>query len=440
LGLSVAVITLGCPKNEVDSEFIKGELSHSGFNLVSDIQEAHIIVINTCGFIEPAKCESIETIIECTRCKRGEKCQLLAVVGCLAQRYFNELSKEIPEIDLLLGVNCALKLPEKIEEVLRGKRVIDVKKPSINPSELLTRMKPETPSAYLKISDGCNNRCSYCAIPFIRGSYRSHHLGSLVNEVNFLVQAGVREITFVGQDISNYGIDIYDKRKLPELISKLSAIEGLDWMRLLYVQPDGISDELLIALANNPKVCNYIDVPFQHASEKILRMMRRGGSAGNYLSLLDKIRNHVPNIAIRTSLMVGFPGETDEDFEELAEFVQAGLFDYLGVFKYSAEEGTEANAFASQVADEVKGERYHQLISLQDSLAFERNKRYRGKRMKVLVESIDGEKNFSGRNQYQAFEIDGIVYFEGRNLKIGDFVEVIITAVDGYDLIGEMLC
>ncbi len=440
MDLNVAVITLGCPKNEADSDFIKGHLYCSGYHLVSQPKEAQVIVLNTCGFIESAKRESIETILELSRYKEEGKCRVLAVVGCLAQRYSGELFDEIPEIDILLGLSDSSKLPEKIIESLNGKRILEVNKPSNYLSKNLSRIKPSSPSAYLKISDGCNGSCSYCAIPLIRGNYRSCSEKLLINEVKFLVKNSVKEIVLVGQDTSYYGKDIYGERKLSQLILKLSQIEGLNWIRLLYVQPDGFSKDLLTVFASNPKVCKYIDIPFQHSSKKILRLMKRKGSAEEYLSLLKQMREYLPDVAVRTSLMVGFPGETDDDFEELLAFVKAARLDYLGVFEYSAEEGTKASGLPFQILNEVKRERYHQLVALQDSITLEKNKSYKGKKMKVLVESREDGGLFLGRNQYQAPEIDGIVYLNKKNLKIGEFVSAKITGVDGYDLIGEVTC
>ncbi len=439
----MTIVTLGCPKNESDSDFIKGQLSSFGYNLVCDPQIADVIVINTCGFIEPAKQESIETIFEYANYKEEGKCKVLAVVGCLAQRYPDELFKEIPEIDILLGVNCWSKLPEKISEFLKGGRILQIDDPSSHLESDFTRAKPDLPFAYLKISDGCNSRCSYCAIPFIKGSYHSLSIDKLIDEVKYLTSNGVREIILVGQDTGNYGVDIYSERKLPELILNLSKIEQLDWIRLMYIQPDGLSEDLLTVMATDSKVCNYVDIPFQHSSEKILRMMRRNGCGKDYLSLVDKARDRIPGVVIRSSLIVGFPGESDEDFEDLLAFTKDADLDYLGVFEYFAEEGTAAATLSSQVLKEVKRERYHQLTCLQDSITLEKNKRYIGQEIKTLTESHEEGEIFLGRSQYQAPEIDGIVYIKGCNgqdLKVGDFVLAKITGFDGYDLVGDAEC
>lgn len=437
------VITLGCPKNEVDSDHIKGELLSFGYNLVSNPKIADVIIINTCGFIEFAKRESIETILEYACYKKEGICKVLIVVGCLVQRYPDELFKEIPEIDILLGVNNLSKIPEEINEFTSGKRLVEVSKPLAYVKEELKRIEPLLPYAYLKISDGCNNKCTYCAIPSIKGNYQSLPINKLVEEAKFLASKGVKEIILVGQDTSDYGVDIYGERKLPELILKLSKIEQLDWIRLIYIQPSGFSEELLAVMANNPKVCHYIDLPFQHSSKKILNIMGRKGSVDDYLDLIKKIRGHLPNLVIRSSLIVGFPGESDKDFEELLDFTKLAQLDYIGVFEFSAEEGTKAATLPSQVSNKIKRERYHQLTTLQDSIAFEKNRRHQGQEMKVLIESFESDAVFLGRNQYQSPDIDGLVYIKNnkeKTLKTGTFASAKIVGVDGYDLVGEVEC
>lgn len=435
----IALVVLGCPRNEVDTEQVKAALQNSR-HLITAPAQADIIIVNTCAFTESAKQESINTILELAQHKRRGPCQALIVIGCLAQRYSSQLLELLPEIDAVLGLREETYLPQLIKSIFKRKRFSLVSSP---PTKLLTqpRAAPNRPFAYLKISDGCDSSCSFCIIPQIRGTYRSRSIDSLRAEVEELVQEGVREIILVGQDVTRYGLDLYNQPKLQQLIKTLSSIDKLEWIRLLYLQPDQINEELITFLSSSSKICSYLDIAFQHGSSKILKMMKRWGSADEYLNLMKRIRKIWPEVTLRSSVIIGFPGESKADFEELVSFVKAAQFDYLGVFEYSAEEGTEAAKFAPKVPKKLIRERYHQLTSLQDSIALKKNQSKIGQQITVLIEKLapsNGYK-YEGRTKWQAPEIDGQVYIKKGKAKIGDFKQVRVSRVDFYDLIGEVV-
>lgn len=435
----VALVVLGCPRNEVDADCIKANLQNGGHQVTNPAQ-ADIIIVNTCAFTRSAKQESINTILELAQHKRDGSCQALIVVGCLAQRYSSQLLELLPEVDAVLGLREGAHLSQLIGSVFKRKRFSLV---SLPPTELLAqpRTAPEHPFAYLKISDGCNSSCSFCIIPQIRGAYRSCPIDSLRAEAEELVQSGAREIILAGQDITRYGLDLYNKPKLAELVTALASIDKLQWIRLLYLQPDQVNEELIVSLSNSTKVCPYLDIAFQHGSGKILKMMKRWGSTDKYLHLIKRIKQIWPEVVLRSSVIVGFPGESEADFKELVSFVKAAQFDYLGVFEYSAEEGTEAAKLPQKVSRKIVRKRYHQLTDLQDSIALKKNQSKIGKQFTVLIEKIDhsGGYKYEGRTRWQAPEIDGQVYITKGRAKVGKFKQVKISQVDLYDLIGEIV-
>ncbi len=442
--MTFSVVTMGCPKNSVETEFLEGTLQEHGYKNV-DLAEARIIIINTCGFIEAAKEESIETVLSLAVYKEIGSCEYLIVTGCLAQRYHKALLREIPEIDGVIGLSHQKELPFYIEQVIKGK------KPCIAgslPSDYIEKRQRNisgNPSAYLQISDGCDNFCAYCAIPMIRGGYRSRSLESLLQEARNLVACGVKEIVLIGQDTAAYGSDIYDAPKTDQLLKELENVDGLEWIRLLYCQPKNLSDQLIETIAESPKVCSYLDIPFQHASKRILKEMKRAGNPDLYLKLVERIRNQIPDVALRTSFIIGFPGESDKDFAELMRFMEDANFDYVGLFEYSPEENTVAANLPDRVPSELIRERIRIISGLRDGLAIERGKSYLGRKVQVLLESDLGGKDesncyyFQGRTVYQAPDIDGEIEIkvEGDRLGIGHIIQARISQVDVYDFRGE---
>jgi len=433
-----AVVTLGCAKNSVDSEHIKGSLIESGLSLTNEVKDADYIIINTCGFIESAKQESINTILELAELKSESNPKKIIVTGCLAQRYYEELAKEIPEIDMLVGLSKEYEIADMLKNggLVNSGSSSPVRDFTSYPSRVLSELH----YAYLQIADGCDNRCSYCAIPLIRGGYRSKPLEQVVEEARWLDDQGIKEINIIAQDTGRYGNDLYGKNYLTELLSSLEGFRNIQWIRLLYLQPYNINDELISAIKSNDKLLHYIDVPMQHASPKILRAMNRIGAGSDFLAQLAWIRRVIPDIVIRTSIIVGFPGETDEDFKELVEFIKEAEFDYVGVFEYSPEEGTRAAKLDGMVPVDIVKERYHQLVALQDSVSQSRNEDRIGKSFDVLIEKkTDGEEGlFEGRAWWQAPEVDGYVYVTG-DLKPGQIVQVLFDEFDGCDFYGRLI-
>lgn len=442
-----SVVTLGCAKNVVETEFIEGSLKKKGYK-ITNLDDAQIIIVNTCGFIEAAKEESIETILELARYKEEYNCKALIVTGCFAQRYPQDILEEMPEVDGVIGLSHVQKLSSYISEILNGKRICKVGLLPSSYNESRIRNLSGKPFAYLQISDGCNNFCTYCAIPIIRGRYRSRSFDSLLSEAKNLVSNGVKEIVLIGQDTSCYGVDIYGKLKLDILLNELANLEELKWIRLLYCQPQNFSDELIAVISSNYKVCPYVDIPLQHASKKILKKMGRKGDCEEYLKLIEKIRSQIRDVAIRTSFIIGFPGESDKDFDELMQFIEEVQFDYIGLFEYSTEENTVAYDLPNHVPKEVVRERFSIISDLRDTITLHKGRSFLGRKVQVLVENIsehDSGQNslcYRGRTIYQAPEIDGeiIVKTLGTKLHIGDIVGARLKSVDLYDFEGELEC
>lgn len=425
---SINVITLGCSKNLVDSEVFMRQIEPY-YTVVADSNgTSDIIVINTCGFINDAKEESIDTILSAVEAKKRGEVQKVIVAGCLSQRYKKELSEEIENVDGFYGVN-------ELPQILQSLHVNYQK-------ELVGERHLTTPKhyAYLKISEGCDRHCAFCAIPFIRGKHRSREMNSLVKETKFLASKGVKELILIAQDLTYYGLDLYGKRKLPELIRQLSAVEGIEWIRLHYAYPAGFPWELLDVMVENPKVCSYLDIPLQHVNSRILSAMKRGLDGAQTVEFVKKIREKIKHVAFRTTLIVGFPGETEEEFEELFQFVKTSRFDRLGVFAYSPEEGTSAYALHDDVSERVKQERMDRLMALQQEIALENNRKKVGKQFKVLIDKKEGEF-YIGRTEFDSPEVDQEVLIEAASaqLQIGAFYPVTLTKADFFDLYGDIV-
>ncbi|OGX68522.1 MAG: ribosomal protein S12 methylthiotransferase RimO [Paenibacillus sp. RIFOXYA1_FULL_44_5] len=435
----VKVITLGCEKNLVDSEIMSGLVHEKGYTLVDNEEEATVIIVNTCGFIDAAKEESVNTILNMADLKQKGKLKSLIVSGCLTQRYKEELMDEMPEIDGIVGTGDFVHINEIIDHSLAGRKPVYVGNPVFNYEQVMPR-KLSTPrhTAYVKIAEGCDNACTFCSIPMMRGKFRSRSMESILVEVGQLAGQGVKEISLIAQDSTNYGTDLYDAYKLPELMNRVSEVEGIAWVRLHYAYPGFFSDELIDTLASNPKVCRYVDMPLQHSEDHILRKMRRPGMQRDVRELVAKIRSSVPDVALRTSIIVGFPGETEEDFVRLTEFVREMKFDRLGVFQYSQEEDTPASRLPDQIPDDVKEFRANTLMEIQREISRERNDQMIGKVIDVLIERFDGRNDvYIGRSQYDAPEIDGEVFVSNCTGKIGEIQKVKITHSYEYDLTGE---
>ncbi|MEG6615689.1 30S ribosomal protein S12 methylthiotransferase RimO [Peptococcaceae bacterium 1198_IL3148] len=440
-GKKVAVVSLGCNKNLVDTENMLGLLSERGYNVTANENEADVLIVNTCGFIESAKEESIQAILEMAKHKalKGSK---LIVTGCLAQRYKDELMEEMPEIDAIVGTGGVSNIVEVVEQAAGGARVNAVCDPSSVTDTALPRVLSNPGhSAYVKIADGCNNRCAYCAIPAIRGAYTSKPMEVIEQEVNYLLDNGIKEIILVAQDTTRYGYDLYGQYVLPELVTRLTKLPKLKWLRLLYCYPSYLSDELISVIAKDPKVCKYIDLPLQHASDNVLKKMHRRGNVQQIKNLITKIRTAIPDVTLRTSFIVGFPGESNDDFQQLLDFMQEIKFDRVGVFQYSQEEGTPAAEMPDQIDESVKEQRYHSTMQLQQQLSLEKNKNKIGQVLEVLIEGevVDQEATYVGRSHGDAPEIDGQVYFQaGTKIHAGELVQVKITDATEYDLIGVL--
>ncbi|MCG8484322.1 MAG: 30S ribosomal protein S12 methylthiotransferase RimO [Clostridia bacterium] len=437
--MKVYIETLGCPKNTVDSESVANIMEAYGHQLVFNPDEAEVIMVNTCGFINDAKQESIDTILEMAAYK-NHRCELLMVSGCLSQRYGQELFDELPEVDAMIGVNDYHNINQVIEDTLKKKRILTIS-PYNHQSFLDMGQTIMTPNytTYLKIAEGCDNRCSYCSIPFIRGAYRSRPFEDILNEANHLAEQGCKEITLVAQDTTNYGIDLYQSHRLPELVREMSKIESINWIRLMYCYPHLITEDLIRAIKETDKVCNYMDIPLQHCNNRLLKAMNRKATKEQSIEAIQNLRKAIPDIHIRTTLIVGLPGETEEEFQELVRFVKDMRFERMGVFTYSPEEGTSAYSMADQIDEEIKEMRRDTLMQLQQSISEEINQSKIGEIYTVLVEEkVDEEDVYIGRTQYDALEIDNAVIFKSNEiLRPGTFVDLkIIDAVE-YDLIGE---
>ena len=455
--MNVGFISLGCSKNLIDTEVAIGKFKEHEFNIVNDPKEADIIVVNTCGFIESAKEEAINTILEMAEYKKG-RCKFLIAMGCLVQRYYKELLKEMPEVDLFLKLEDYNRLWDKVEELLNKNNIKENEITSNKEAEIETKIKQlpmfaekeylaRTVStgenyAYLKIGEGCSNMCTYCAIPYIRGLFVSRPMEDILKEAKMLASKGVKEIIVIAQDTTKYGVDLYGESKLAELLQKVSEIQGIEWIRFLYSYPEGITNELINTVKNNDKICKYFDIPIQHISNDILKRMNRKTSKENIVDLINKIRNEIPDVILRTSLIVGFPGETEKDFEELYDFVKETKFDKLGVFKYSKEENTPASLMPNQIHHMTKESRYRKIMSEQKEISKAKLEEQIGRKMQVLIEdvSFDG-KYFVGRTRNDVPEEDGIVYIritdKNENLQ-NKMIWCKIVDVSDYDLIAEV--
>ncbi|CAG7602266.1 Ribosomal protein S12 methylthiotransferase RimO [Paenibacillus solanacearum] len=437
----VKVVTLGCEKNLVDSEIMSGLVHERGYTLVSEKEEATIIIVNTCGFIDAAKEESVNTILDMAELKQTANLKALIVSGCLTQRYKEELMKEMPEIDGIVGTGDFHNINGIIDEALKGRKPVYVGNPVFNYEQKLPR-RMETPryTAYIKIAEGCDNACTFCSIPIMRGKFRSRSMESVLDEVQQLASQGVKEISLIAQDSTNYGTDLYDSFMLPTLMNKVSEVPGIEWVRLHYAYPGFFTDELIDVIANNPKVCKYVDMPLQHSEDSILKRMRRPGRQRDARELIKKIRERIPGVSLRTSIIVGFPGETEEDFENLKQFVRDVGFDRLGVFTYSKEEDTPASRLPDQLPDEVKEYRQNVLMEIQREISNERGSSRIGQVVDVLIEKYDGRNDvYIGRSQFDAPEIDGEVFVGGAQLNIGEIAKVRITHSFEFDLSGEVV-
>nr|WP_294911160.1 30S ribosomal protein S12 methylthiotransferase RimO [uncultured Eubacterium sp.] len=435
----VGMISLGCPKNQVDGEALLAKLKKAGYEIVNNIEDSDVMIINTCGFIEQAKKEAIDTILEVAEYKNAGLISAIVVTGCLAERYQDEIIKEMPEVDAVLGIGANSDIVKTCDKALCG--IVTTSFPnkcylSINDERIIS-----TPShwAYLKIAEGCDNRCSYCAIPGIRGGFRSRNIESCVDEAKALAESGVKELILIAQDTTKYGQDLYGKYSLDILLKELVKIDGIEWIRLFYCYPQRITDSLINVIANEEKVCNYIDIPLQHSDKTVLKNMNRVGDGDDYRALISKMRKALPDLALRTTFMVGFPGETDEQFENLCKFTEDVKFDKMGCFTFSPEEDTPAYDMQNQIDDDVKVRRQEVLMNKQYSITEELNKQRIGRIYKVIIDTFDGEK-YVGRSYMDSPEIDsGIIFTCDNNLNIGDFVNVEITDYNGYDLIGEAI-
>ena len=432
-------ISLGCDKNLVDSEVMLGLIRERGIEFTNDETEADLIIVNTCGFINDAKVESINTILEMAEYKKTGNLKGLIVTGCLAQRYKDEILDEIPEIDALIGTSSYDSIIEVIDQVLEGKKA-EMFKELDYLTEVETKRVNTTGGyfSYLKIAEGCDKYCTYCIIPKLRGKYRSVPMEKLVREAEFLVEGGVKELILVAQETTLYGTDIYGKKSLPELLRKLCAIDGLEWIRIQYCYPEEITDELIEVIKSEPKICRYLDIPIQHASDNILKRMNRRTNKKELLELIAKLRREIPGMALRTSLITGFPGETEADHEELKEFIKEVRFERLGVFTYSKEEGTPAATMDNQILKKVKVQRQKELMQIQQQIAFEHAEEMVGKDLTVIIEGkLPEEGVFIGRTYMDAPNIDGYIFVNTPDeLMSGEFVEVKVTEAKDYDLIG----
>lgn len=452
--MKVGFISLGCSKNLIDTEIAIGHFKNNKYEIENNPEKAEIIVINTCGFIESAKEEAINTILEMAEYKK-KNCKYLIVMGCLVQRYYDELIKALPEVDLFIKIDEYDRMWQKIEKLV-NEDIVEIS--TTNTSKKISEIKPlpmpthneffervittGTNFAYLKIGEGCSNRCTYCAIPYIRGPFVSRPKEEIIEEAKILANKGVKEIIIIAQDTTKYGVDIYGEPKLAELLQQISEIPEIKWIRFLYSYPEGITDELIQTVKNNEKICKYFDIPIQHISDTILKKMNRRTNKQQIENLLEKLRKEIPDVTLRTSLIVGFPGETQKDFEELSEFVRIAKFDKLGAFMYSKEEGTPAAKLPEQIHGNTKKSRYNKIMEIQQKISNENLKNKIGQEFEVLIEDIsfDG-KYLIGRTKQDVPDIDGIVYVKNldKTSLINRFVRVHITDVKNYDLIGKII-
>ena len=452
--MKVGFVSLGCSKNLIDTEIVIGQFKKNKYEIENDPEKAEIIVINTCGFITSAKEEAINTILEMAEYKK-KNCKYLIVIGCLVQRYYEELIEELPEVDLFIKIDEYDNLWRKINKLIKedaieistthtSKKITEMKPlPMPTQKEFLQRIITTGENyAYLKIGEGCSNRCTYCAIPYIRGPFVSRPQEEIIEEAKLLAKKGIKELIIIAQDTTKYGVDIYGESKLAELLQKISQIPEIKWIRFLYTYPEGITEELIETVKNNEKICKYFDIPIQHISNTVLKRMNRRTNKEQIEKLIERLRTEIPNVTLRTSLIVGFPGETIQDFEELQKFVEKAKFDKLGVFMYSKEDGTPAAKLLGQIHSNTKKSRYNKIMQEQQKISNENLKRKIGQEIEVIVENILPEEQLLiGRTKQDVPDIDGVIYIKGKIKKslIGKFVNVKIIDVKEYDLIGEII-
>ena len=451
--MKVGFVSLGCSKNLIDTEVAIGKFKEHKFEIVNNPKEAEIIVINTCGFIESAKEEAINTILEMVEYKK-KKCKYLVVMGCLVQRYYEDLAKALPEVDLFLKIEDYDKMWEKIENLFTKKASLKQKKnePSKNRTKYISKLPmfeereyiQRTIStgenfAYLKIGEGCSNMCTYCAIPYIRGLFVSRPMEDILEEARSIAKRGIKELIIIAQDTTKYGVDLYGESKLAKLLQKLCKIDGIHWIRFLYSYPEGITDELIQVVKNEEKIAKYFDIPIQHISNEVLKKMNRKTSKEKIEKLISKIRKEIPDVTLRTSLIVGFPGETKEHFEELYDFVEKTKFDKLGVFEYSKEEGTPAATMSNQIHHMTKKSRFNKIMSLQQDISREKMKNKIGTEQEVIIEGKSFDKKYYiGRTKSDAPDIDGVIYIKDKTLQINSFVKCTVIDYKDYDLVGKI--
>lgn len=437
--MKIGMVSLGCPKNLVDSEVMLGLIREKRLEITNDPAEADLIIVNTCGFIESAKEESINTVLQMAEYKQNGSCKYLVMTGCLGQRYADELFESMPEVDAIVGTDSFTDIGWVIDQVMAGKRLKHLQKLESKNVAMPPRMLT-TPGymAYLKIAEGCDNCCSYCIIPQLRGPYTSRPYDEVMAEAKALADSGIKELIVVAQDTTRYGEDTTGKLLLPQLLRALNALEGIEWIRVMYLYPNNFTDELIEAFATLDKVCKYIDIPLQHASDRLLDSMNRFDTREQVETLLNKLRTRIPGITIRTTFIVGFPGETEEDFEELKDFVEKQRFENAGVFQYSQEEGTVAGAMENQIGPEVKENRYHELMALQAGISEEIHKEREDAELDVLVEGFDEDNLAYGRSTHEAPDIDGTIFIENaEGLVVGDMVRVRILQGFTYEMVAE---
>ena len=434
--MNIGFVSLGCSKNLVDSEMLIGLFKKNGYNIVNNPEKADIIIVNTCGFIESAKQEAINTLLEMAEYKE-KRCKYLIAMGCLVQRYKDELEKEMPEVDLFIKYDSYETIWDQIVNKIKEIPNSEINKLDYNSRVITTGDN----YAYLRIADGCNNKCTFCAIPKIRGEYTSRKIEDIVEEAKIIAKKDIKELIVVAQDTTKYGIDIYGKPMLTKLLQELCKIEAIKWIRFLYAYPESITDELIDVVKNNDKICNYFDIPIQHISNKVLKRMNRKSTSESIYELIEKLRNKIPDVIIRTTVMVGFPGETNEDFEQLYEFIKKAKLDKMGAFMFSKEEGTPAEKLKEQIHHMTKKSRYNKIMEVQNKISEQKLKEKIGNTYKVLIEgSSFDNKYYIGRTYMDVPEIDGIVYIrKTKQILEGSFIDCKITDVNEYDLIAEII-
>lgn len=437
--MNIGFISLGCSKNRVDSEIMMGLLRKKGHKIVNSIDRSNLVIINTCGFINDAKEEAINTIIEVGQLKEKGIVDFIIAAGCLSQRYGQELIEELPELDAVVGIADYHSIADVVEKVANNEKIVLVSPPPTQYIEKGPRILTTPPgSAYLKITEGCSNRCAYCAIPSIRGNLRSQLLEDLVKEANLLVSQGVKELVLVGQDTASYGRDL-KMYGLTDLLSKLAEIADLEWIRLMYVHPAHVTDDIIEMIAREEKIVPYLDIPIQHASNNMLAKMNRKHDNAHLAALIKKLRANIKDLVLRTTVMLGFPGETEEDFDILCDFIEEMQFDWLGAFKYNAEENTPAYSFKNHIDEEVKEERLNKVLSIQKKITRRKNISRIESKQRILISSQVNQNLYIGRGYFQAPEVDGITMVKTKeSLKKGAFVDVVLKAVRNYDMIGEL--